>query len=85
MSLNIKKQRVHDLAREAAARTGQSQTSAIEVALERYLASLGETDEDAARWHRVEETLRRFDDLLTDEDRQAMNVDGLYDEQGLPR
>ena len=38
MSLNIKNERVHDLAREAAQRTGQSQTRVIEVALLEYLA-----------------------------------------------
>ena len=40
MSLNIKNERVHALAREVATRTGQSQTSAVEIALERYLADL---------------------------------------------
>ncbi len=42
MSLNIKNDRVHALAREAARRSGKSQTGAIEEALERYLAQLPE-------------------------------------------
>ena len=33
MSLNIKNERVHELAREAARRTGMNQTSVIEAAL----------------------------------------------------
>ncbi len=41
MSLNIKNERVHSLAREAARLTGRSQTSVIEEALERLLADLG--------------------------------------------
>ena len=40
MGLNIKNERVCRLAREAAARTGQTQTGAIESALENYLAGL---------------------------------------------
>jgi antitoxin VapB len=40
MSLNIKNEHVHALAREAARRTGKSQTSVIEEALERLLADL---------------------------------------------
>jgi antitoxin VapB len=40
VSLNIKNERVHALAREVATRTGHSQTSAVEIALERYLADL---------------------------------------------
>ncbi|MGH3425128.1 MAG: type II toxin-antitoxin system VapB family antitoxin, partial [Nocardioidaceae bacterium] len=37
MSLNIKNERVHDLAREAAQRTGRTQTSVIEEALAQLL------------------------------------------------
>ena len=40
MSLNIKNEHVHELAREAARRTGKSQTSVIEEALEKLLADL---------------------------------------------
>lgn len=41
MGLNIKNERVHALARQAARVTGRSQTSAIELALERLLAEYG--------------------------------------------
>ena len=46
MSLNIKNPRVHALAREAAKRTGQNQTSVIETALQRLLDEL---DREAER------------------------------------
>lgn len=41
MGLNIKNDRVHALAREAARRTGKTQTGAIEEALERLLREYG--------------------------------------------
>jgi antitoxin VapB len=85
MGLNIKNERVHELAREAASRTGLSQTSVIETALLQYLRSLDD-DKDAKR-RRVDEILAMFDARLTDEDRAAMgrDLDDLYDEAGLPR
>lgn len=78
MGLNIKNDRVHDLAREAARRTGRNQTSAIELALERLLADLRRESTDAARV-----------DLIHSMQRAAANADldtgFLYDEDGLPR
>lgn len=87
MALNIKNQRVHDLAREAAALTGTSQTSAIEQALERLIAE-----------HRAEQAkndkMARFRELntwlaanVTDEHRAAIDrtMAEMYDEDGLPR
>ncbi|WP_154792415.1 type II toxin-antitoxin system VapB family antitoxin [Occultella kanbiaonis] len=80
MSLNIKNERVHALAREAAERTGRTQTGAIEFALERLLATLPERDErGGARIDRLLDDLRGRlgDDTLT--------TDDLYDETGLYR
>lgn len=54
MSLNIKNQRVHDLARQAAAATGRSQTSVIELALERLLREQGLDPEAAATAARID-------------------------------
>ncbi|HVK29302.1 MAG TPA: type II toxin-antitoxin system VapB family antitoxin [Nocardioides sp.] len=54
MSLNIKNERVHALAREAARVTGKSQTSAIEEALERLLAEYGEDPVEAERKRRLD-------------------------------
>ncbi|MGG5257537.1 type II toxin-antitoxin system VapB family antitoxin [Phycicoccus avicenniae] len=84
MSLNIKNERVHALAREAAARTGRSQTSVIEAALEDYLAALDRPDDEAARRRTVGDLLARIDAHLTDEDRRLLTSDDLYDAYGLP-
>lgn len=54
MSLNIKNERVHALAREAARVTGKSQTSAIEEALEKLLAEYGEDPVEAERKRRLD-------------------------------
>ena len=85
MSLNIKNERVHQLVRDAAQRTGLSQTSVIEEALKRYLRDLDE--QQSATRRRVDEILADFDARLTDEDRAQMRAaaDDLYDERGLPR
>jgi antitoxin VapB len=77
MGLNIKNERVHDLAREAARRTGMSQTSVIEVALERLLA---EVTEDKGVADRLIAGLQR--DIAA---HGRLSSDELYDEAGLPR
>ncbi|HEY8662406.1 MAG TPA: type II toxin-antitoxin system VapB family antitoxin [Propionibacteriaceae bacterium] len=86
MSLNIKNERVHQLVRDAAQRTGLSQTSVIEEALKHYLRDLDE--EQSATRRRVDEILAVFDARLTDQDRAEMTkmMDDLYDDEtGLPR
>jgi len=83
MSLNIKNERVHDLAREAAQRTGQSQTRVIEVALLEYLAHLKVDLVD--RRNRIDALLGEIDHRLSDSDRDSLSTDDLYDEIGLPR
>lgn len=86
MSLNIKNERVHQLARDAAQRTGLSQTSVIEEALLQYIRRLD--DEQQAKRRRVDEILAVFDARLTDEDRaeaKAFMNDMYDDETGLPR
>ena len=85
MSLNIKNERVHELARRAAARTGKSQTSVIEDALRRYLDELDRADSRAAKDKRLYEIL---DDIhariAADPERYDFSTDFLYDENGLP-
>lgn len=91
MSLNIKNPRVHELAREAARRSGQSQTAAIESALEAYLRALVDED-DLKRDQRsrraadMDEALAAVHACLTDADRDEIRRahDTLYDEHGLP-
>ncbi|HWV47936.1 MAG TPA: type II toxin-antitoxin system VapB family antitoxin [Microbacterium sp.] len=89
MALNIKNERVHELAREAARVSGGTQTSAIQEALVLYLR---EHDVDpAARDH--ERRLRRMlamGERFRREERVpasgVMTVADLYDERtGLPR
>lgn len=86
MSLNIKNERVHQLARDAAQRTGMSQTSVIEEALVQFLRRLD--DEQDAKRRRVDEILAVFDARLTDQDRAEMKafMDDMYDDEtGLPQ
>ncbi|MCZ4499206.1 MAG: hypothetical protein JWQ74_1759 [Marmoricola sp.] len=88
MSLNIKNEKVHELAREAARLTGKSQTGVIEQALEELVEKLHAQDEREVRRRRLDTF---FVDLerepVTDEDRAAMDavMESLYDpETGLP-
>lgn len=85
MALNIKNEQVHALAREAARRTGMSQTSVLEAALRRYLDTL--EDVPASRADRVRALVREFNAALSEDDRTAMRraAQELYDADGLPR
>lgn len=88
MALNIKNEKVHALAREAAARTGRSQTSVIEAALEAYLENLpGTAPSLDDRLAEVRRLVEEFNAPLTTEDRAALAADmaDLYDEAGLYR
>ena len=82
VSLNIKNEHVHDLVRQAAERTGLSQTSVVEEAISQLLRRLDAEQDERRR--RVDEILDDIRGLLTDEDRAALNSDFLYDENGLP-
>ncbi|GAA6527743.1 type II toxin-antitoxin system VapB family antitoxin [Intrasporangium sp. DVR] len=89
MSLNIKNERVHALAREAARVTGKSQTSAIEEALELLLASYGADPTRAAIGRKVDLVSRLVAEYREDPGAEApaiRAVEDLYDEAtGLPR
>lgn len=82
MSLNIKNDRVHDLARRAARLSGATQTGAIEEALSRYLVEL-EAEGDDGRRARVDLILADMRVRITDDD-APLSTDDLYDEAGLP-
>jgi antitoxin VapB len=71
---------VHDLVREAAARTGQSQTSVVEAALRAYLDSL----EREPRRLRADEILADMQRRIAAAGGLPMSTDDLYDENGLP-
>jgi antitoxin VapB len=93
MGLNIKNERVCALAKRVAAQSGQTQTAAIESALERYLEALLADTEESRREQRYREclaasdrSLARIDAEMTDEIRAAIraDMDALYDDDGLP-
>lgn len=85
MSLNIKKEAVHALARTAAARTGLSQTSVIEEALTMYLAHLEDPTEAQERRRRAAMLLEQLDAELDDTARaRLLDESDLYDDAGLP-
>ena len=87
--MNIKNERVHELARQAAAVTGKSQTGAIEEALVRLLADHDidpEHSRVAAKVDRVHSIVRTYLDTPSDPDRAIRRVEDLFDERtGLPR
>lgn len=86
--MNIKNERVQALAREAARRTGQTQTGALEAALTQYLDGLDGTDVRAdLTFERARQIAVDFAAQLSDADRAAIRegADNLYDETGLPR
>lgn len=89
MSLNIKNERVHALAREAARVTGKTQTSAIEEALVKLLAEYG-VDPAAAERQRKLDVIHQIQVRVAalppapGEDR-ILSDDDLYDrDTGLP-
>ena len=86
MSLNIKNPRTHELVRELARRTGQSQTSAVEEAVVRRLADLGAGDDDVALLA-AQRLVADFRAELSPQDRVRILAaqDDLYDEAGLPQ
>ena len=89
MALNIKNERVHALAREAARVTGKSQTGAIEEALERLLKDLGADPEQSQIERKVDLVHGIAVAYAADPgvaERAVTRVEDLYDEStGLPR
>lgn len=90
MGLNIKNDRVHELARRAAAATGKSQTGAIEEALTRFLEALGDPPADRQRQHKadvIHAVLADIDvELARTQPGEVADTEDLYDEAtGLPR
>jgi antitoxin VapB len=81
VSLNIKNERVHELARELAARTGKSQTAVIEEALVRYLDDLAREQ----RRSRADEILAEMRKEIREQGGLGMRPEDLYDPiTGLP-
>ncbi len=84
MSLNIKSERTHRLARELAALTGDSVTGAVTIALEERLARI-RRDADSSRADRVFAICRDASRRFKEPWRSIDHADLLYDERGLPR
>ncbi len=82
MGLNIKNEAVERLAREVAAQTGESLTSAIQHALEERLARLRRDEDFRLKKARVREILQRSGPTPAG---LTSDHSGLYDELGLPK
>ncbi|MFZ1288295.1 MAG: type II toxin-antitoxin system VapB family antitoxin [Candidatus Phosphoribacter sp.] len=87
MALNIKNERVCRLAKEAARVSGLSQTSALEKALEAFLAEAQEERAREERMRRTQELIESWRGTVPDEDREWTRrfVSEMYDANGLPR
>lgn len=84
MSLNIKNERVHELAREAAILSGGTQTSALQDALEDYVTRLRQEHQQtgAADDDRIDDLLRSIRGRIRADG--PLSTEELYDEEGLP-
>ena len=82
MGLNIKNPKVERLAKELAAETGESMTSAIQVALEEKLDRLRRERDVAEKIRRIDELL---DSLPPPPPGATSDHSDLYDERGLPK
>jgi antitoxin VapB len=84
MALSIKSIEVERLAREIAAKTGESLTGAIQKALQERLDRLRRERRNQILASQLQEILRRVDQLPVLDSRSADEILG-YDEHGLPR
>ncbi|MBX3578275.1 MAG: type II toxin-antitoxin system VapB family antitoxin [Rhizobiaceae bacterium] len=81
MGLNIKSERVHELARQLARETGLSMTAAIEKALEDQLARVHRHAEREYRYNRIREIVSKLPPAPPG---VTSDHSDLYDENGLP-
>ena len=84
MALSIKSIETERLAREVAAKTGESLTSAIQKALEERLKQLKQQQRSQIVSGQLQEILRRVDQLPILDSRAPDEILG-YDEHGLAR
>ena len=84
MAINIKSIQAERLAREVAAKTGESLTGAIQRALEERLERLKQQRRSQIVLSQLEDILRRVDRLPILDSRTPDEILG-YDELGLPR
>lgn len=84
MPLSIKSIEVERMAREIAAKTGESLTGAIQKALQERLDRLRRERRSQIVANQLQEILRRVDQLPVLDSRSPDEILG-YDEHGLPR
>jgi antitoxin VapB len=84
MAISIKSMQTERLAREVAAKTGESLTGAIQKALEERLERLKRQRRSQVLTSQLEDILRRVDQLPISDSRTADEILD-YDENGLPR
>ncbi len=84
MAISIKSVEAERLAREIAAKTGESLTGVIQKALEERLQRLKQQRKSQAMLSQLDDILRRVDQLPVIDSRSADEIVG-YDEHGLPR
>jgi antitoxin VapB len=84
MAISIKSIETERLAREVAAKTGESLTAAIQRSLEERLERLPQQRRSQILANQLEEILRRVDQLPILDSRTPDEILG-YDEHGLPR
>ena len=82
--MSIKSLNVERLAREVAAKTGESLTGAIQKALEERLERLKKERRQQVVLTQLEDILRRVDQLSVIDSRTPDEILG-YDDHGLPR
>jgi antitoxin VapB len=83
MGLSIKSIETEHLAREIAARTGESLTGAIQRALEERLERLNNSRKSQALMAQIDDILQRVDEMPDLDARTPDEIIG-YDEDGLP-
>jgi len=83
MAMSIKSVQVEQLAREVAAKTGESLTGAIQKALEERLDRLKTERRQKTILTQLEDVLRRVDQMPVLDSRTPDDILG-YDERGLP-
>jgi antitoxin VapB len=83
MALSIKSLKTERLAREIAAKTGESLTGAIQKALEERLERLRNQRQTQILVSQLQEILRRVDQLPVLDSRPADEILG-YDQHGIP-
>ena len=83
MALSIKSIETEHLAREVAARTGESLTGAIQRALEERLERLNNNRKSQALTAQIDDILQRVDAMPDLDPRTPEEIIG-YDENGLP-